>query len=175
MSARRVPKHTAKHISDIRRNAIVLALANGEGRHSIARRIHTSEHTIQIIAEEDWQQVATHKSRIAAQYERIADQANHRILRKLDSKDDIPLNLLVPVSGMATDKFSLLRADPTIHVQHSHQHLHAHITEATMDQILAHLPDDDDDEKPINTISIAREKEPAALPAHSSANEQNVN
>ena len=52
-------------------------------------------------------------SGIAAQAERAATKAFDRINEKLDSSDDISLNVLVPVAGMSVDKVLALR-DPTI-------------------------------------------------------------
>jgi hypothetical protein len=132
--------HTAERISAARRAQIVAALANGEGWVAISRRFRTSEHIVKIIGQQDWQDVAKRKLQIAAQYEQIANKANNRILAKLDSRDDIPLPVLVPVSGMATDKIVALRPQEPLEIHHQHQHIHAHITDSTYAELLNKLP-----------------------------------
>ena len=49
---------------------------------------------------------------------------------------------LVPVFGVCVDKLQALSGDAALRiaVDHAHQHIHAHINEASMDEILAHLP-----------------------------------
>jgi hypothetical protein len=58
--------------------------------------------------------VETRKARIAAQAERAATRAFDRINNKLDSPDDIPLNILVPVAGVSVDIILALRGDPNM-------------------------------------------------------------
>ena len=80
------------------------------------------------------------KARIAAQAERAATKAFDLLNQKLDSDGDkITVNQLVPIAGVSVDKLLALRGD-VIHVEQSHQHIHAHITERTYDEILAALP-----------------------------------
>jgi hypothetical protein len=104
------------------RERIVNALANGDSIRAIAHALHVSNNTVVAIRDEEWQQVATRKARIAAQCKRAATEAYDRINQKLDSQDDIPLNVLVPVAGVSVDKFLALRGDfGTLHIHHSHQ------------------------------------------------------
>jgi hypothetical protein len=58
--------------------------------------------------------VEQRKGRIAAQAEHAATLAFERINKKLDSPDDIPLNILVPVTGFSVDKTFALRVEPTM-------------------------------------------------------------
>ena len=131
--------HTAKNVSTPKRQAIVTALAHGEARWSIARRLHTSEHIVQIILAQEWQQVSHRKELLAAQAEQNALVAGNQIAKALAEHKYTP-SALVPVYGVSLDKAALLRADPTIHVEHSHQHIHAHISDASYQQLLSKLP-----------------------------------
>jgi hypothetical protein len=85
--------------------------------------------------------VDARKARIAAQSERNATRAAELIAEKLES-DNVPLNVLVPVYGVSVDKALALRGDPQLRIalDHAHQHIHAHINEATTAELLAHLP-----------------------------------
>ena len=123
---RKPKRHTGKFIDGRKRQAIITALANGESLRSIARRLNVSGHTVMAISEQNWQQVATRKERIAAQSERNATRAAELIAEKLES-ENVPLNVLVPVFGVSVDKALALRGNPTIQVDHQHQHIHAHI------------------------------------------------
>ena len=98
-----------------------------------------SNNTVVAIRDEEWQQVAARKARIAAQSERNATRAAELIAEKLE-RENVPLNVLVPVFGVSVDKALALRSDPTINVQHQHQHIHAHIDECTFEELLANLP-----------------------------------
>ena len=98
-----------------------------------------SNNTVVAIRDEEWQQVAARKARIAAQSERNATRAAELIAEKLE-RENVPLNVLVPVFGVSVDKALALRADPTIQVEHHHQHIHAHINECSYQELLAKLP-----------------------------------
>ena len=83
------------------------------------------------------------KARIAAQAERAATKAFDLLNQKLDSDGDkITVNQLVPIAGVSVDKLLALRGDPNLRIafDHQHEHIHAHITESTFDEILAKLP-----------------------------------
>jgi hypothetical protein len=112
--------YTLKLLDGRSRANIARALAQGESCRSIARRLHHSINTVLAVRDADWQQIEARKQRIAAQAERAATQAFDRINAKLDSGDDIPLNVLVPVAGMSVDKMVLLRDGPgfPVSVQH---------------------------------------------------------
>jgi hypothetical protein len=96
--------------------------------------------TVRAIAEQEWVQVSARKDRIAAQAERAATKAFDLLNQKLDSNGDkITVNQLVPIAGVSVDKLAILRGD-VIHVEHAHQHIHAHITDTTYAELMAHLP-----------------------------------
>ena len=142
--AQRKPKqHNAKHCSLAIRERIVNALAAGDSQRAIARHLQVSPNTVRAVAEEEWRQVDARKARIAAQAERVATKAFDLLNQKLDSDGHkITVNQLVPIAGVSVDKLLALRGDPQLRIvlDHAHQHIHAHINEATTAELLAHLP-----------------------------------
>jgi hypothetical protein len=114
-------------------------LGNGESCRSIARQLHHSHSVVEAVAKQEWAQVSARKERIAAQSELIANEAAERLLQSVRS-GQIKGSALVPVYGVAVDKALALRADYTIRVDHQHQHIHAHITPMSVQDILAKLP-----------------------------------
>jgi hypothetical protein len=104
-------KHNAKFLDGRKRQAIITALANGESKRSIVRRLNVSNHTVDAVGEAEWQQVAARKERLAAQAELNATLAAEQITEHLQSGKQ-PLNILVPVFGVSIDKISALRAGP---------------------------------------------------------------
>jgi hypothetical protein len=144
-AAQRKPRrHNAKFCPLAIRERIVNALAAGDSQRAIARHLQVSPNTVRAVAEEEWRQVDARKARIAAQSERNATRAAELIAEKLE-RGDVPLNVLVPVYGVSVDKALALRGDAQLRIafEHHHQHLHAHVTPASFDQLLANLPDDD--------------------------------
>src|SRR6516225_11447469 len=138
-------RHNGKLCSLVIRERIVNALANGDSQRAIGRHLQVSPNTVRAVAEEEWRQVDARKARIAAQAERNATRAAELIAEKLEG-EDVPLNVLVPVYGVSVDKALALRADPQLRIAFNqpHQHIHAHITEASFEELLAHLPSRDD-------------------------------
>jgi hypothetical protein len=107
-------RHNAKFCPLVIRERIVNALAAGDSKNQIAKALRVSRNTVSAVAEQEWCKVEQRKARIAAQAERAATRAFERINTKLDSPDDIPLNVLVPVAGVSVDKLIALRGDPVI-------------------------------------------------------------
>jgi Homeodomain-like domain len=115
------PKHNGKYCSTENRQRIINALAAGEPIKSIAHTLHVSEHTVYAVAEQDWQQLANRKARIAAQFERIATKACDLLAQKLDTQGHkLTANQLVPIAGVAADKLLVLRGDPNVIAQVDH-------------------------------------------------------
>src|SRR5438309_840983 len=100
---RKPKRHNAKLCPLVIRERIVNALAAGDSKRAIARALRVSNNTVAAVAQQEWQRVETRKARIAAQAERAATRAFDRINDKLDSPDNIPLNVLVPVAGVSVD------------------------------------------------------------------------
>jgi hypothetical protein len=136
---RKPKRHNAKLCPLAIRERIVNALAAGDSQAAIARALRVSRNTISAVVEQEWSNVEQRKARIAAQSERNATRAAELIAEKLES-ENVPLNVLVPVFGVSVDKSLALRGNPTIQVDHTHQHIHAHINEFTYSELLAKLP-----------------------------------
>jgi hypothetical protein len=114
-------RHTAKRCRFGIRQRIVNSLANGDSKRAIARALRVSNNTVTAIAEQEWQQVAARKARLAAQWEQVATKAIAQLNDYLDACTLTP-NALVPIAGVATDKLLALRADSQIQ-----QNLHLHL------------------------------------------------
>ena len=110
-------RHNAKLCPFAIRQRIINALANGDSIRAIARALHVSNNTVAAIREQEWQQVAARKERIAAQCELNATLAAERMTDKLQGTGDIPLNTLVPAFGVSVDKLALLRGHaPSVNI-----------------------------------------------------------
>src|SRR5262249_54493941 len=115
-------RHNAKLCPFAIRQRIVSALANGDSKRAIARALRVSNNTVTAIAEQEWQQVAARKVRLAAQWERAATKAVDQINDHLDSSTLAP-NALVPIAGVATDKLIALSSDAAQVSANQHLHL----------------------------------------------------
>ena len=134
-------RHNAKLCPLAIKGRIVNALANGDSQRAIARHLRVSPNTVRAVAEEEWKQVDARKARIAAQSERNATRAAELIAEKLE-RGDVPLNVLVPVYGVSVDKALALRGEAQLRIafDQTHQHIHAHISEASYQELLSKLP-----------------------------------
>ena len=115
-------RHNAKLCPLVIRERIINALAAGDSKRAIARTLRVSNNTVTAVADQEWQQVEARKVRIAAQVERAATSAFDRINQKLDSSDEIALNILIPVAGVSVDKLLALRGEPNIVARIDHVH-----------------------------------------------------
>jgi hypothetical protein len=118
----RPKRHNAKLCPFAIRQRIVNALANGDSVRAIVPALHVSNNTVVAIRDQDWQQVAARKTRLAAQWERVATKAVDQLNDHLDPSA-LPPNALVPIAGVATDKLVALSADPFVNQTHQNLHL----------------------------------------------------
>ena len=109
-------RHNAKLCPFAIRQRIINALANSNSVRAIARAFHVSNDPVAVIREQQWQQVAARKERIAAQCELNATLAAERMTDKLRGNDDISLNTLVPAFGVSVDKLAILRGDASVNI-----------------------------------------------------------
>src|SRR5689334_15771243 len=95
-----------------------LPLCNSAADHKGTRNgDYVSTNTVAAIREQEWQQVAARKERIAAQCELNAILAAESMTHKLQTTGAIPLNILVPVFGVSADKLALLRGQaPSVNI-----------------------------------------------------------
>src|SRR5438067_793079 len=100
-------RHNAKLCPFAIRQRIVNALANGDSKRAIARRLRVSNNTVTAIAEQEWQQVDARKQRIVAQCERNATLAADQLAERLET-EKLSANQLVPVFGVSVDKMLAL-------------------------------------------------------------------
>jgi len=144
--ARRVmPKrHNGKHCPLAVRQGIVNALANGDSKRAIARRLRVSNNTVTAIAEQEWQQVETRKQRIVAQCERNATLAADQLAERLET-EKLSANQLVPVFGVSVDKMLALTGQlPLVQIANvimptPEERAERRATDAKLDAIAAEL------------------------------------
>jgi hypothetical protein len=112
-------RHNAKLCPLAIRQRIVNALANGDSIRAIARALQVSNNTVVAIRDQDWQQVAARKERIAAQAELGATEAGDRLIDAIRS-GAISGQGLIPAFGVCVDKMVALRGDVTQTIRHLH-------------------------------------------------------
>ncbi|HSS16543.1 MAG TPA: hypothetical protein VLQ29_06145 [Candidatus Dormibacteraeota bacterium] len=100
---------------------IINSLSNGDSIRAIAHALHVSNNTVVAIRDQEWQQVAARKTRLAAQWEQAATKSVDQLNDHLDTSTLAP-NILVPIAGVATDKLLALRGEASLYIQHEHLH-----------------------------------------------------
>jgi len=134
--------HNGKNIAPYKREKILSLLRHGESISDIVRRTGCARDTITGIRDLNFVELREAKELLAAQLDQIAWKGTQHLHQHLDNpKAKLTPQQLVPIVGVSIEKSILLRADPTIHVEHSHAHIHAHITaDMTFNDILANAP-----------------------------------
>src|SRR5215469_17603646 len=102
--------YAGERLSVRKAQGIINALARGEPVERIARQLHTSKHTVMAVREREWHDIARRKQLIAASAARLAANGFDRLNAEMDA-GNIKGALLVPVTGMATDKVIALSGD----------------------------------------------------------------
>jgi hypothetical protein len=118
-------KYTGERIPGGKIQAIINALSLGEPVDQIARRLKTSKHTIIAVRERESHDIARRKELIRASAARLAANGFDKLNREMDA-GKINGALLVPVTGMATDKVIALSPPepfPSSYQQNLHLHL----------------------------------------------------
>ena len=112
-------KHTGEHLPVEKEERIVNLLSLGEPGAAIARLTHSSRNTVDAVRARRWDDVEQRKQLIRSSAARLAVKGFERLNQEMDA-GKIKGALLVPVTGMATDKVIALSADPhQINVHHS--------------------------------------------------------
>jgi hypothetical protein len=134
-------KRNGKHTSPQKTAKILELLCAGHSINQVARLTHSQWLTVRAVQWANQATVEERKRILAERSEHAAADALDLLHGKLRSQGDkLQPNALVPIFGVLIDKSIALRADPTIHVEHSHQHIHAHISDASYQELLAKLP-----------------------------------
>lgn len=114
-------KYTGERIPAAKLQAIVNALAIGEPIEHIAARLHSSTQSVIATRERESLDITRRKELIRASAARLAANGFDKLNREMDA-GRINGALLVPVTGMATDKVIALSSD-----QSPQQNLHLHL------------------------------------------------
>jgi hypothetical protein len=134
-------RYTGKNLSPAKSAQILGLLCSGLGVNQVAKRTNTQWLTVRAVQWANIDKVEERKRILAERSEHAAADALDILHDKL-KRDGHKLRTaeLVPAYGVLIDKSIALRADPTIHIEHSHQHIHAHISDASYQQLLSKLP-----------------------------------
>jgi hypothetical protein len=110
----RYNNRNGKNLDGRTRQAIITALANGEPISRIARRLRVGHNTITAIQQIEWAEVSKRKELVLARAARLAAAGFDKLNEEMDA-GNIKGSLLVPVTGMATDKVIALSGNATVH------------------------------------------------------------
>lgn len=78
MEAEQSKPIAAPHITGMKREKIINALANGDSMRSITRKLSHSPHTVMAIREADQHQIATVKTKLAAMFDNLCEKSIKR-------------------------------------------------------------------------------------------------
>src|SRR5215471_1772356 len=133
--------YTGSKIAPKRKAQIIALLGAGETVTEIARRTRACRNVIMAIRNANYNEIQHRKELLAAKAERAAFDAVEQIQDRLDEGKLSPQQL-VPVFGVLVDKALALRGDPQLRIafDQPHQHIHAHITPTSYQELLARLP-----------------------------------
>jgi hypothetical protein len=113
--------YTGERLSTGAEERVVNLLSQGEPVSRIAKKCRMSVHSVMAIRERRSQAIADRKRMIAASAARLAAEGFDQLNERLRS-EKISTALLVPITGMATDKLVALSNDPQqINVTHTHE------------------------------------------------------
>jgi len=110
--------YTGERLSTGAEERVVNLLSQGEPVSRIAKKCRMSVHSVMAIRERRSQAIADRKQMIAASAARLAAEGFDQLNERLRS-EKVPTALLVPITGMATDKLVALSNDP-MQIQVSH-------------------------------------------------------
>jgi hypothetical protein len=154
--------YTGSKIAPKRKAQIIALLGAGETVTEIARRTRACRNVIMAIRNANYNEIQQRKELLAAKAERAAFDAVEQIQDHLDGGKLSPQQL-VPIFGVLVDKSLALRGDPQLRIafDQPHQHIHAHITKQSWEEILAHLPRRDPPQLPQQGIHTHEDSAPS--------------
>ena len=119
---------------------VMRLLSEGTSARKICRACHVTRETVRAVERREAESISARKQELAASAARVA-QASIEQLEDDVAAGKIKGAQLVPVFGVCVDKLQALSGDPALRIalDHSHQHIHAHLTAMPFDQILARL------------------------------------
>src|SRR5258708_3162499 len=103
--------YTGERLSTGAEERVVNLLSQGEPVSRIAKKCRMSVHSVMAIRERRSQAIADRKNLIAASAARLAAEGFDQLNERLRS-EKVPTALLVPITGMATDKLVALSNHP---------------------------------------------------------------
>ena len=116
---------------------VMRLLSEGTSARRICRTCHVTRETVRAVERREAESISARKQELAASAARVA-QASIEQLEDDVAAGKIKGAQLVPVFGVCVDKLQALSGDPALRIalDHSHQHIHARITEESWTDIL---------------------------------------
>ena len=116
-------------------------LSEGTSARKICRACHVTRETVRAVERREAESISARKQELMASAARVA-QASIEQLEDDVAAGKIKGAQLVPVFGVCVDKLQALSGDPALRIalDHTHQHIHAHISPMSYKQILDSLP-----------------------------------
>jgi hypothetical protein len=120
---------------------VMRLLSEGTSARKICRACHVTRETVRAVERREAESISARKQELAVIAARVAQASIERIEDDL-AAGKIKGAQLVPVFGVCVDKLQTLSGDPALRIalDHAHQHIHAHISECSYQDLLAHLP-----------------------------------
>ena len=120
---------------------VMRLLSEGTSARKICRACHVTRETVRAVERREAESISARKQELAASAARVA-QASIEQLEDDVAAGKIKGAQLVPVFGVCVDKLQALSGDPALRIalDHTHQHIHAHITQSSYQDLLAALP-----------------------------------
>jgi len=119
---------------------VMRLLSESTSARKICRACHVTRETVRAVGRREAESISARKQELAVIAARVAQASIEQI------EDDVAAGKikgvqLVPVFGVCVDKLQALSGDPALRIalDHSHQHIHAHITECSYQDLLAKL------------------------------------
>jgi hypothetical protein len=135
---------------------VMRLLSEGISARKICRACHVTRETVRAVERREAESISARKQELAVSAARVAQASIEQIEDEV-AAGRIKGAQLVPVFGVCVDKLQALSGDSAFRIalDHTHQHIHAHITEKSWQQILDNAPLQSDD-PPIATARNRR-------------------
>jgi hypothetical protein len=116
---------------------VMRLLSEGTSGRKICRACHVTRETVRAVERREAESISARKQELAVIAARVAQASIEQI------EDDVVAGRikggqLVPVFGVCVDKLQALSGDSAFRIalDHTHKHIHAHITESSWSEIL---------------------------------------